>query len=252
MIHCFTVKRIAAHMDAIVVRLIEYGEADLVVGLLTEEHGRISAFAPSARKSQKRFGSALDLFALVRAEMSSGSSTRSSGLWRLKRIELLDLHDGIRKNLERFACAAYFSECLWSLVGEGDPQPRLFQWWKRTLNLLARETDSYRPGPELDVELLTLLGHGPRWDTCTECGRVPSGENLFFSFERGGVTCGPCRKPGEGRWLPRAAVEILRQGGDLFGASRNDARRALDDFVSYTLGREPRSQRFREEMSSAV
>ncbi|MFH1018775.1 MAG: DNA repair protein RecO [Pseudomonadota bacterium] len=242
-------KRIAAEMEAIVVRLIEYGEADLIAGLLTEEHGRISAFAPSARKSHKRFGAALDLFSLVRAELS-WPAAHSGGLWRLKSVDLLDLHHGIRRDLERFASAAYFSECLWSLAGEGDPQPRLFQWWKRTLKRLSESPESFIPGPELDLELLALLGHGPRWDTCTECGLVPTGESLFFSFERGGVTCGPCRKPGEGRWLPRAAVETLRQGGDLSRGHRNDARRALDDFVSYTLGREPRSQRFREEVFS--
>jgi recombinational DNA repair protein (RecF pathway) len=134
------------------------------------------------------------------------------------------------------------------MAGEGDPQPRLFAWWAAALKKLSVEPEPFRPDLGMDLELLSLLGHGPRWDVCTECSRAPEGESLFFSFERGGISCASCRKPGEGRWLPSRIVESFRIGGEPPGVARNDARRALDDFVSYTLGREPKSRRFRDEV----
>src|SRR5436190_16957342 len=41
--------------EALVVRRVPFGEADLMVGLFTEQRGMISAVARSARRSARRF-----------------------------------------------------------------------------------------------------------------------------------------------------------------------------------------------------
>jgi len=51
--------------EALVLRKVEYGDADLILSLYTESRGRISAIARSARKSRKRFTGALDPGSLV-------------------------------------------------------------------------------------------------------------------------------------------------------------------------------------------
>ncbi|HEX5101745.1 MAG TPA: recombination protein O N-terminal domain-containing protein, partial [Polyangiaceae bacterium] len=45
---------------ALLLKRVEYGEADLVLTLFTERFGRISALARAARKSTRRFGGALE------------------------------------------------------------------------------------------------------------------------------------------------------------------------------------------------
>ncbi len=55
--------------DAIVVRRVAYGEADLIVTLYTRELGKISALARSARRSRKRFGGGLELFNITSLEL---------------------------------------------------------------------------------------------------------------------------------------------------------------------------------------
>ena len=52
---------------AIVLRTVDYGEADRVVTLFTRDHGKLSALARGARKSVKRFGAALGLFGVGEA-----------------------------------------------------------------------------------------------------------------------------------------------------------------------------------------
>ncbi len=47
--------------EALLLRRVEYGESDLVLTLLTQKVGKVSALARGARKSSKRFGSALEL-----------------------------------------------------------------------------------------------------------------------------------------------------------------------------------------------
>ena len=50
---------------AIILRRIEYGDFDLILFFLTLEKGKLSAIAKSARKSTKRFGGILELFAAL-------------------------------------------------------------------------------------------------------------------------------------------------------------------------------------------
>jgi DNA repair protein RecO (recombination protein O) len=46
---------------ALVLRKVAYGEADVIVTLLARDQGKISALARAARRSQRRFGAALEL-----------------------------------------------------------------------------------------------------------------------------------------------------------------------------------------------
>ncbi|HLG18938.1 MAG TPA: DNA repair protein RecO [Bdellovibrionota bacterium] len=234
-------------MEAVIVRQVPYGEADLIVGLMTDLRGKLSVFASGARKSVKRFGGGLDLFSYVRADLRPPRAAHEH-LWRLEKIELIDPHFSVRSNLRAFATASYLAECIWSLGGEGDPQHRLFVWWRETLAAMERDPAASDRAVQLDLELLKLCGYSPRWNVCIECGRPPQGNPLFFSFEQGGISCQSCRKRGEGRWLDSATVRHLYSGESMEHGEEDSIRRTLDAFVTHTLGREPKSQRFREEI----
>ena len=203
------------NLEAIVLRVTPYGESDAIVSLLTSGSGRISAFASGARRSAKRFGGALDLFSKVRAEIRRPRGVESA-LWRLERLDLLDLHLSLRCLLDRYATAAYLSECLCALTGEGHADRRLFDWWAATLEEMSAPSFPADRMAYLELELLCLLGHGPRWSPCGECGNVPGGDRIFFSFERGGVMCDGCRRPGEGGIRPddRNGVGFQLKGFD--------------------------------------
>ena len=43
-------------------RVVDYGDADRIVTLLTAAHGKISALAKGARSSRRRYGAALSSF----------------------------------------------------------------------------------------------------------------------------------------------------------------------------------------------
>ncbi len=232
--------------DGIILRLVDYGENDLIVGILTSSHGKLSVFAPSARKSQKRFGAGLDLFTYIQIDMAPPRNIQSH-LWRLHRIELLDPHLGLRKDLSSLATASYLAECLWNFVGEGDHEIRIFEWWKETLKKLSHSSSAFSD-IRLEVEMLTLCGYAPRWKNCIECGRSPCGPSLFFSYDHGGVICGSCKKIGAGTWLDTAWVSKLETGEDVPESGRSTVRRAMNGFISHTLGKEPKSQKFREEV----
>ena len=54
------------------VRSVDYGEADRIVTLLTEHTGLVALMARSARKSQRRFAGALEPFGVIDAELALG------------------------------------------------------------------------------------------------------------------------------------------------------------------------------------
>ena len=45
--------------QCLVLRVVDYGDADRIVTLLTAAHGKISALAKGARSSRRRYGAAL-------------------------------------------------------------------------------------------------------------------------------------------------------------------------------------------------
>ena len=54
---------------AVVVRVVDYGEADRVVTLISRDRGKLSAMARGARRSRRRFGAGLALFSVGRASL---------------------------------------------------------------------------------------------------------------------------------------------------------------------------------------
>ena len=58
--------------EAIVLRKLDYGEADQIYTLLTRGHGKVGAIAKGVRKTTSRLGPALDLFVRVDVLLATG------------------------------------------------------------------------------------------------------------------------------------------------------------------------------------
>ena len=56
--------------QALVLRSVDFSEADRILHLLVPEVGRITVMAKHARKSVKRFGGTLDLFNHLQVEIA--------------------------------------------------------------------------------------------------------------------------------------------------------------------------------------
>ncbi len=112
----------AHKLRALVLQATDYGESDRVVALLSEERGKLSAFAHGARASRRRFGGALEPFNLLAAELRE----RPGGLWTLESAAVLRGFGAVRGELARIACAAYACDVARSLVREQEAHPDLF------------------------------------------------------------------------------------------------------------------------------
>ena len=156
------------HRTAIVVGLQEHREADRIVRLLTPDNGRITALARAARKSNRRFGGALDIGNRVEATLRPPRGD----WWGLDSATLEDGRPHARKDLSLIALLAYAAEVCGSLAREDHPEPKLFGLLDMTLSLINAMSDAPSPLFRLGLEAkaLTFAGFGPQLQRCVACG----------------------------------------------------------------------------------
>lgn len=175
--------------QAIILRHIDYGEADRIVTALTPDHGQLKGFARGARKSRKRFGTSLEPFAEVRLHWSR----RSGGeLVSLREAELVNLRTGLRRDLETLALAGYGCELTEALYDEAVGAAEAYGLLRAFLDHLDAAGASAEAKMLLELRLLALAGIVPHLQHCAEChGALPDGL-VGFNAARGGSLCPAC------------------------------------------------------------
>lgn len=235
--------------ESIVLRLTDYGEHDRILGLYTRKFGKISTFAASAKRSQKRFGTSLDLFSLVTADISSPSTGKN--LWRLQKTEMINPNVGLRQNLIALANISYFADCIWNLIAEEDPHEEIFDFLLNSIDHFSNSILDFTQLLTLEMELLQLCGFGPRFFECVECNSSITSQKVFFSFTKGGVVCPNCSHNEQGLWMPMQILEMTIQKQSKSEKDFLTVRNVLDRFVTFIIGRELKSQSFRREVTNA-
>lgn len=174
--------------EALVMRHIDYGEADRIVTLLTPAHGMIKGFARAARKSRKRFGVSLEPFCRIEVQWRTSGNNLSA----LQDAELLDARSGLSGDLQKFALACYGIELVEILLHEGEPHIEVYQLLQAYLDCLTVDGDSAVARLLFELRLIQQLGYVPHLLHCSECFvNFTSGQAAFIA-ERGGSLCLEC------------------------------------------------------------
>jgi DNA repair protein RecO (recombination protein O) len=248
------------HTEALVLRVVEFGESDLILHLLTPETARLTAIARHARRSQKRFAGNLDFFNHLRISVVR----RGSGsMARLEQATLVEAFGAIRSDTARFAMGCYLLELLDKLAPEGgvrEDAQRLFGFALSALRTLDARRPDARLRALLELRALDALGLRPELDVCVRCGRALGGnDEVPFHPGEGGPLCPACSTLREGtigvhlgtlRALAmglRFEVERLDRVA-LAPAALSEARALLSRFARFHLGLELQSERFLNEI----
>jgi DNA repair protein RecO (recombination protein O) len=243
-------------VEGIVLRAVDYGEADRIVTLLTRERGKLGAFARGARASRRRFAGLLEPFTLLSAELTD----RRGDLLGLDSASALRAHGGIRTELARIAVAGYAAELAAELVRDAEPHPELFD----LLAAYLAELDGAPPRPAAlrayELGALGAAGFMPRLDACARCGARLPDRPARLDPAHGGLLCAAC-EPAGGGGLPvvspgtARALRHLQEAGLPAAAAEplpppagREAREALTAFVEHLVGRRLASRKFLDEV----
>jgi len=227
--------------DAIVLHAFDYLESSRILKIVTREAGVRSVLARGARRSQRRFGTALDLYAQGSAELQTKVGR---DLDTLTAFDVSRARPQLAAQLARFTGASAIAELTIRFARDA-ADPGLFDAVMTALDdIAAAPADRAR-----DVTLagawrvLSELGVAPTIDNCAECHAAIEGETpAIFSHPAGGALCARCgRLARGGRTLPPSARSALRDwlGGVAHPlADPNDARahqRLLREFLRQHL-----------------
>ncbi len=196
-----------------VVRSTAFGESDLIVTLLTREHGKRRCIAKGARRSKKRFaGGALEPFQELSLRLAS---REQRGLDFLHESRVLTSNAAIAANLLAFAWASYLTEVTDAMTVDDDPCPEIAAAYACMLAGVVCEP----PEPHAHHYLLQLLDHAgwaPDFATCGICAEpISSYARPVLDHRGSGVVCG--------------SHEAERLGLDSSDPSWRPSRRVIDD-----------------------
>jgi len=227
--------------EAIVLHTFDYLESSRIVRLVTRDGGMRSAIAKGARKSRRRFGSGLDLFA-------QGSATLHTKPGRdldtLSAFEDARNRSDLAADMERFIGAETIAD-ITLRFGRDGADAELFDAVADSLDaLLGASDDDAREATLAGAwHVIAALGFGPAMETCAECGRAIADDvPATFTHSAGGVLCPRCASlTAGGRALPataRRAIASWLAGGRARLESPPERRahqRLLREFLSHHL-----------------
>ncbi len=210
----------------IVLRTYKLGEADRIVVLMTQAHGKVRTVAKGVRKTKSRFGSRLEPASHVALQLYEGRE-----LDTVTQVESVDHFRPIRDDLDRLTRAVSLLEAVDQLAQEREPNTRLYQMLLGALRSLSAD-DPPLVVPAFFLKALALEGYRPQVEVCVSCGEP--GPLVAFDPESGGLLCASCRR---GQAVSPEGVDLLQRilGGGLVGAlavPESSATREVDQLAT--------------------
>ncbi len=177
--------------EGIVLRSIRYGEADRILHIYSESHGRIGAIAKGARKTSSRFGGRLEPFFRLDMVLHRGRGDLAT----VTSAATIASHSSLRESRKALDAAAGGSLAVLRLMPESEKNTAVYNLICRYFALLeskARENSVDWATFELAFRMKLLIASGiaPELFRCAGCGS--EGKWKRFSPEAGGVVCQKC------------------------------------------------------------
>lgn len=196
---------------AVVLRTYRLGEADRIVVMLGEAHGRIRGVAKGVRRARSRFGARLEPASCLnvrlwrgRGDLDTITSVQATDAGRALREHL-----SLRENLTQLSRAMAMLEAVERLALDRTPSGELYHLLVRGLRSLYTHPSELSVGAFL-WKLVQLEGIAPDTERCASCGE---GQRLVaFDPQAAGLTCIRCWKGSSLRSETLRLIEGILEG----------------------------------------
>jgi DNA repair protein RecO (recombination protein O) len=146
--------------EAIVLRRINFGEADKILTVFSKHYGKIRLIAKGIRKMTSRKGGSLELFNRVTLFL-----VRGRNLDLVSEVQVKDSFSGFRKDLERVSLAYYLCELVDKLCPDRQSHEEIFSLLVKNLAGLEKpdldNQERDKMTQSFEKELLKILGFWP-------------------------------------------------------------------------------------------
>ena len=218
--------------EGIVLRRVNYAEADRVLTVLTREHGKVGVIVRGVRRAGSRMAAQTDLFERSRMQLAEG---RGELLVLAQAQRASGPPSGLAGDPRRSACAAVIAELTDRVLEGHHPDPDVYALVAGSLDELGDPgRDPRRALVWFGRQMIDRLGYGPQLERCASCSRPLVEAAAVFSAAGGGLLCPDCR-PGDPGAIACSvrAIKVLRVAAA--GDAATWARLRLDHDALATL-----------------
>ncbi|WP_018296048.1 DNA repair protein RecO [Corynebacterium lubricantis] len=199
---------------AVVVRSYDFGEADRVIVLLTQNHGLVRSVAKGVRRSKSRFGSRLQTFVDIDVQLYPGRN-----LATITQADTVNYYgSGIIDDYDKYTAGCAILESAERLAYAGaDDDPFLFNAVTEAFGELQSNEHTTLVLDKFILRATEHSGWGLALFDCANC-RKP-GPHHTFHPGIGGAVCNNCRPQGSAEVQEQTLhVMWLLQNGHLASA----------------------------------
>lgn len=236
--------------SGIVLKRIDLGDKDRIITVYTKELGKLGAVAKGARRPGSKLAAACEPLTYSKMLLSAGRD-----LDVLSQAEIRESFPNLRSSMTSVAYGVYILELTSHFVDERQANPALFDSLLSSIYVLESGTDPEVTVRKYELDLLTILGYEPQFDSCVVCGGEIGLGKVGFSRSLGGMACHNCASNlTDTIWVSGAAASYVRalrraEPRDLRdiampAGARRDLARMFREHIRYRLEREIKSADF--------
>lgn len=196
-------------VTGIVLKRMDFGEADRLLTVFSFESGKIRALAKGSRKPLSKMAGHIEPCSMTHFQLTEGRN-----FYVVTGAEMQYPYGDIRQELTKTSLAYYLLEMVDALTVEEEAHPRAFNLLSDGLVLiesLPEEHDNALIATAFAVKLLTELGYLPELSACVQCHNQLTPESNAFSASMGGLLCAECQRLDYGAIpLSATAIKALR------------------------------------------
>jgi len=194
--------------DGIVLRRVNYAEADRVLTVLTREHGKLGVIARGVRKAGSKLAPHTDLFAQSRLQLATGRGQ----LRTLTQAQLVGTPPRL-EDVRRATCAAICAEVADRVLESDHPLDEgIYELVAAAINGCADPQRDPRTAVAWFVRrMVDRLGYAPELHVCANCSLPLVESPAVFSAVAGGLLCPRCAPHDLGAVVCSVrAIKVLR------------------------------------------
>ena len=190
---------------ALVLRITDYNDKDSLMTLLTSDYGKLTVKARGLRRKNSPLIAPCQLLAY-------GDFTlfEYRGQYTVNEASVIELFQGIRKDLGKLSLGTYFAQVVDVLSQEDIPNPELLSVILNSLYAMDKlSKNELLVKSVFELRAASIAGYTPDLYGCHVCGsQLP----CYFDISGGALLCEKCRNTASGIRLPvsMAILEAMR------------------------------------------
>ncbi len=233
----------------IVLRGINFGEADKILTVFTERFGKVKVIAKGIRKIKSHLAGSLEPFMLLDLQFYEGKTFYTVTGARIEN-DFSNIHTDIRKTAQAF----FLGELIDKFLQEEQRLNDVFALFVSSLESLEK-TDRLIFVRAFELKLIEALGFKPELYNCIHCKEKITPEKNFWDAIEGGIICENCQgKFHHGHTISDETIKLLRfiEKNDFarinllkFGGEvQYEAEELLAKYIQNILEQELKSKKF--------